>query len=422
MRLRYLGFFLLCTIHLMAQEEKTHQDYFNAAAEAYEAKDYNLFLENIRQADELRPNHPAIVPKVAAAWALTGRKIRSIQKLNQMLLMDANFNFVDNTDFDNIRNHKYYKRLLALQARLTTVEVNDEVFKTIDVGYLHPESFVLLENGEILLGSVREKKIVKVATDGTISDWLETPYAVLGMKADFERGFLWATTAALPEMLGFEQSDNGNSIVLQINLERAEIIQGISYDEASTIGDLVLDSENRLWLSNSMTPFISRNGTDTTNYLGAFNRLQFDLSDAYFSLQGLTLTDDERFLYVSDYVKGIFRIDITETDFDDVFAPETMLMKGIDGLYYYKNSLIAIHNGTKPYRIMQYFLNETGLNIESERVINRGGASLSEPTLGQVKDGYFYYLANSPWQAYDEEMNLDLSKVKPIEIRRFKLD
>ncbi|MFT6871378.1 MAG: hypothetical protein ACJAVN_000376 [Roseivirga sp.] len=406
----------------MAQEEKTLQDYLNTAAEAYEAKDYSLFLENIRQADELRPNHPAIVPKVAAAWALTGRKIRSIQKLNQMLLMDANFNFVDNTDFDNLLKHKYYKRLLALQARLTTVEVNDEVFKTIDVGYLHPESFVLLENGEILLSSVREKKIVKVATDGTISDWLETPYAVLGMKADFERGFLWAATAALPEMLGFEQSDIGNSIVLQINLERAEIIQGISYDEASTIGDLVLDGENRLWLSNSMTPFISRNGTDTTNYRGAFNSLQLDLSDAYFSLQGLTLTDDERYLYVSDYVKGIFRIDITETDFDDVFAPETMLMKGIDGLYYYKSSLIAIHNGTKPYRIMQYFLNESGLNIESERVINRGGASLGEPTLGQVKDGYFYYLANSPWQAYDKEMNLDLSKVKPIEIRRFKLD
>lgn len=406
----------------MAQEEKTFQDYFNAATEAYEAKKYSLFLENIREADALRPNHPAIVPKVAAAWALTGRKTRSIQKLNQMLLMDANFNFVDNTDFDNLRKHKYYKRLLALQARLTTVEVNDEVFKTIDVGYLHPESFVLLENGEILLGSVREKKIVKVATDGTVSDWIETPYAVLGMKADFERGFLWATTAALPEMLGFEQSDYGNSIVLQIDLERTEIIQGISYDEASTIGDLVLDGENRLWLSNSMTPFISRNGTDTTNYLGAFNRLQFDLSDAYFSLQGLTLTDDERYLYVSDYVKGVFRIDITETDFDDVFAPETMLMKGIDGLYYYQGSLIAIHNGTKPYRIMQYFLNESGLNIESERVINRGGASLNEPTLGQVKDGYFYYLANSPWQAYDEEMNLDLSKVKPIEIRRFKLD
>ncbi len=406
----------------MAQEEKTFQDYFNAATEAYEAKKYSLFLENVRQADALRRNHPAIVPKVAAAWALTGRKTRSIQKLNQLLLMDANFNFVDNTDFDNLRKHKYYKRLLALQASLTTVEVNDEVFKTIDVGYLHPESFVLLENGEILLGSVREKKIVKVSTDGTISDWIETPYAVLGMKADFERGFLWATTAALSEMLGFEQSDYGNSIVLQIDLERTDIIQGISYDEVSTIGDLVLDGENRLWLSNSMTPFISRNGTDTTNYLSAFNRLQFDLSDAYFSLQGLTLTDDERYLYVSDYVKGVFRIDITETDFDDVFAPETMLMKGIDGLYYYQGSLMAIHNGTKPYRIMQYFLDESGLNIESERVINRGGASLNEPTLDQVKDGYFYYLANSPWQAYDEEMNLDLSKVKPIEIRRFKLD
>lgn len=422
MRLRYLGFFLLFCVNLVAQEELTLQDYFNAATQAYEAKNYNLFLENIRRADELRPNHPAIVPKVAAAWALTGRKIRSIQKLNQMLLMDATFNFVDNEDFDKVRNHKSYKKLLALQSKLNEEEVNDEVFRTIDVGHLHPESFVLLENGEMLLGSVREKKIVKVAVDGGISDWVETPYAVLGMKADFKREFLWVSTAAMPEMEGFDQADSGKSIVLQINLKSGAIIQGISYDEESIIGDLEIDAENRLWLSNSMTPFLSRDETDTANYLGAFSRKQFDLSDGYFNLQGLTLTDDERYLYVSDYIKGLFRIDIGQSDIDDVFAPETSLLKGIDGLYYHENSLIAIHNGTKPYRVVQYFLNDSGLNITSERVINRGGASLGEPTLGQVKDGYFYYLANSPWQAYDKEKNLDLSKVKAIEIRRFKLD
>ena len=406
----------------MAQEEKTLQDYFSAATAAYEEKDFAKYLENLRAADEMRPNHPAIVPRLAAAWALNGRKIRSIQKLNQMLLMDASFDFEGNSEFDNIRTHKSYKKLLELKNTLNTRIVNDEVFKKIDAGYLHPESFVLLENGEMLLGSIRERKIVKVDSDGNLSDWVETPFAVMGMKADFEKEILWVATAAMPEMIDYKPSNKGRSMVLQIKLSDGEILQGIGYDEESIIGDLVFDKEDRLWLSNSMTPFLSRDGTDSTAYLGAFNRKQFDLTDTYFNLQGLSLTDDEGFLYVSDYISGIFRLDIENDKIQKVFAPETTLLKGIDGLYYYKNSLIAIHNGTKPNRVVRYFLNDSGLSIEREEVINRGGESLGEPTLGQVKDGYFYYLANSPWPAYDREQNFDLTKVKPIEIRRIKLD
>ena len=84
--------------------------------------------------------------------------------------------------------------------------------------------------------------------------------------------------------------------------------------------------------------------------------------------------------------------------------------------------MLAIHNGVKPYKVVQYFLDESGLFIDMERIINRGGESLGEPTLGQVKDGYFYYLANSPWAAYDANKNLLPEKVSPIEIRRIKLD
>lgn len=422
MKLLISSLLFFCFVMVNAQEEKSVQDYFTAATAAYKEQDYAKYLENLRVADEMRPNHPAIVPRLAAAWALNGRKIKSIQKLNQMLLMDASFGFEGDSEFDNIRNHKSYKKLLAFKKTLNTKVVNDEVFRTIDAGYLHPESFVLLENGDLLLGSIREKKIVKIDQQGNVSDWLETPFAVMGMKADFEKGILWAGTAAIPEMIDYKAADKGNSMVLQIKLATAEILQGISYDEESTIGDLVFDSEDRLWLSNSMIPFLSRDGTDSTTYLGAFNRKQFDLADTYFSLQGLSLTDDEKYLYVSDYVSGIFRVNIETDKIEKVFAPETSLLKGIDGLYFYENSLIAVHNGTKPNRIVRYFLNDSGLSINREETINRGGESLGEPTLGQVKDGYFYYLANSPWPAYDREQNFDLSKVKPIEIRRIKLD
>ncbi|PIQ48877.1 MAG: hypothetical protein COW03_08185, partial [Cytophagales bacterium CG12_big_fil_rev_8_21_14_0_65_40_12] len=146
------------------------------------------------------------------------------------------------------------------------------------------------------------------------------------------------------------------------------------------------------------------------------------LSSNFFNIQGLTLNQDQSSLYFADYIRGVAKINIATDDITNIEAPEGVLLKGIDGLYFYNNTLIAIHNGVKPFRVMQYFLDDTGDRILFGRIINQGGPSLGEPTLGQVKDGYFYYLANSPWGAYNENRELDLALVKPIEIRRIKLD
>ncbi|KYG79687.1 hypothetical protein AWW67_10190 [Roseivirga seohaensis] len=402
--------------------QKTLNEYFQEGRAAYEAKDYKLYLEAMETIDEIRPNNPMVVYNLAGAYALNGRKIRSIQKLNQLLLMDATYDFQQNEDFDNIRRNKGYEELIALQAKLNRVEEHDEVFRIIDAGEIHPESFVVMDNGDILLGSIREKKIIRVDPDGNKIDLVKTEYAVLGMHIDSANGLLWAATAALPEMLDYNPADKGKSLIMQIDPTSGEVIQGLEYDEGTIIGDLAIDKESRIWLSNSLEPTLGRDNTDTTDFTGAFIRKQFDLSNGFFNLQGLVLNEDEKYLYLADYITGIHRIDTETDDVVKVFAPEEILLKGIDGLYYYENSLIAIHNGVKPYRVMQYFLDETGQYILFGRVINQGGPSLGEPTLGQVKDGYFYYLANSPWIAYNEDRELDLSKVKPIEIRRIKLN
>tara|TARA_A100000171_G_C2137899_1_gene151914 strand:+ start:2801 stop:4066 length:1266 start_codon:yes stop_codon:yes gene_type:complete len=402
--------------------QKTLNEYFQEGRAAYEAKDYKLYLEAMETIDEIRPNNPMVVYNLAGAYALNGRKIRSIQKLNQLLLMDATYDFKQNEDFDNIRRNKGYEELIALQAKLNRVEEYDEVFRIIDAGEIHPESFVVMDNGDILLGSIREKKIIRVDPDGNKIDLVKTEYAVLGMHIDPTNGLLWAATAALPEMLDYNPADKGKSLIMQINPTSGEVIQGLEYDEGTIIGDLAIDKESRIWLSNSLEPTLGRDNTDTTDFTGAFIRKQFDLSNGFFNLQGLALNEDEKYLYLADYITGVHRIDTETDDVVKVFAPEEILLKGIDGLYYYENSLIAIHNGVKPYRVMQYFLDETGQYILFGRVINQGGPSLGEPTLGQVKDGYFYYLANSPWIAYNEDRELDLRKVKPIEIRRIKLN
>ena len=420
--MRTIILLVLALISFQCFSQQPAQYYFNLANEALAKKDYEEYSIQIRKANERRPNHPVIVAKVAEAWALTSRRKRAVQTIRQMLLMDATYDFEGNTIFDDIRNHRDYGELLELQRTLGTKEVHDETYLTIHAAELHPESFVLLEDGGLLLGSIRKKKIVKVSPEGLVTDWLDLPFAVLGMKPDYEKNHIWVSTAAMPEMEGFEPEDQGKSIVCQIDISSGRIIQGIEFDETSIIGDIVLDSLSRLWLSNSLEPYLTRTNTDTAEYLGSFSRLQYDMVDTQFNLQGLTLTENEEHLYFADYISGIHRINFVEDKIEKIFAPETSLLKGIDGLYFYNNTLIAIHNGTKPYKVVQYFLNDTGLTIELERVINRGGESLGEPTLGQVKDGYFYYLANSPWPAYDAEKNLNVEGWGPIEIRRIKLD
>lgn len=422
MVIRFALTLLLIGCGFSALAQKGLNEHYNEGVKAYESGDYQLFLDKMETVDKMRPNYPIVVYKLASAYALNKKRAKSIEKLNQLLLMDATYEFQTNPDFKYIQSTKAFEDLIEKQKALNRVEEHDEVFRTLDIAAIHPESFVILDNGDMLFGSVREKKIVRVDQENNKVDLVKTPYSVLGMHLDARTNTLWAATAAMPEMEDYDPKDDGKSLVMQIDPYSGVVLQGIEYDEGTIIGDLAIDSQSRLWLSNSLKPNLSRDGTDTTYYLGNFVRKQFDLSSAYFNLQGLALNDEEQYLYFADYISGIGKINIATDDISRLIVPDEILLKGIDGLYYYKNTLIAIHNGVKPYRIMQYFLDETGDRIVYGRIINQGGESLGEPTLGQIKDGYFYYLANSPWGAYNDDKKLDKSILKPIQIRRIKLD
>ena len=420
-RFLFFTLFLGLTCQFLSAQQSA-QLFYKMGNEAYEGKKYKKYLQLMRQADELLPNHPTITEGLVRGYALTGRKTRSIQHLRKLLMMDATFEFQEDSDLKSIVGSRGYQGVVNLKRLLLNPEVNDELYRTIETDSLHVEGLVILDNGDLLLSSVHQKKIVRVDSAGNITDLLETPYSALGMKVDTHTGFLWVATAAMPEMLGFEEEDRGHSVIFQIDIESGNVKQAMSFEEEEMYGDLVLDSLSRIWLTNSQTPYLSRDNTEDVQSYGSFVRKQMDLSGTHFNLQGLTLNEDESALYFADYQSGLYRMRVADDHVDEVLANSDFLLKGIDGLYYYKNSLIAIKNGVKPNQVVQYYLDEEGLNIIGRRVINRGGAGLGEPTLGQIKEGYFYYIANSPWGAYNEDGRLQMEKVSPLQIRRFKLD
>jgi hypothetical protein len=77
-------------------------------------------------------------------------------------------------------------------------------------------------------------------------------------------------------------------------------------------------------------------------------------------------------------------------------APHTTML-GIDGIYFYKGSLIASQNGINPVRIVRIYLSKDYRAVDKFKVVEANNPLFGEPTLGTIVNDTFYYNANSLW-------------------------
>ena len=140
------------------------------------------------------------------------------------------------------------------------------------------------------------------------------------------------------------------------------------------------------------------------------------------SLQGVTANPATNVLYVADYREGILKIDLATKTFLTIANQTDHPLKGIDGLYFAENGLIAIHNGLQPNRIVRYELNPSGDAITAFRYLDKALPAFGEPTLGTVVGNDLIYIANSPWGAYDREKALLPEKVSPPILMKTSVD
>jgi hypothetical protein len=95
---------------------------------------------------------------------------------------------------------------------------------------------------------------------------------------------------------------------------------------------------------------------------------------------------------------------------------------GIDGLYYYKGSLIGIQNGVNPQRVIKLSLSKDLCHFDRFETIEANNPVFDEPTLGVLVKNDFYFIANSQWGAVDESGKLaPAEKLKDPTVLKVKL-
>lgn len=422
MVLSALSFVIVFSIIVFGQtpaQMKAATEAERSAANSYRAKKYLDFRSQMETANANRPNHPRLIYNLAAANALTGETRSALDLLEQLADMGLGYDFEKDEDFAQLSGEERFQKTI-LKARRNKRPVIGSVVATT-----HPDRSLIAESvsfnpktGTFFLGSVHQRKVVCIDRSGTASDFSRPEdglWSVLGTKLDLRRGHLWVATSAVPQMKGFRSEDRGRSGIFKYDLRTAKVLQKfiLPVGEEHNIGDLLLDDDGNVYATDSVSPTIFR--IDARR-----QKLESFLSVPDFaSLQGLTFGRDTDELFVADYSKGIFRIDISTKTVKQLIPEKNVTLLGIDGLYYYGGQLIAIQNGISPNRVVSFHL--AGDRVDSFVTLESNHPDHMEPTLGVIEGDHFYYIANSQWPLANEKAELNIEKLRPPMVLKLDL-
>lgn len=388
------------------------QQYYAAAKKAYGDKDYEQFYENITAANQLHPYHQGILYQLGMAAARVNKTQEALSALRKAIHIDAGFD-LNTDDFETIRNSSGFQSLYTLKEELQKVQVKSDTAFLLNDNGSHIESIAIDElNNEFYFASIHKKKILKRDKAGNLTDFVRSGAfgltAVFDLEIDKKNNVLWACASPMPEMEGYDTVQH--SALFKFDLKSGALIDKYETKEitSSVFGDLTLNSKGQVFVSDGKTNtiFTIDEKSKTLN--------PYFTSEEFWNIQGIAFSDDDHILFIADYIKGPYRLNTLSMELTQFQSENELSLKGIDGLLYFNNSLVAIQNGVRPNRVTRYELDQQQMRIISATIIDKAHPSFNEPTMGCIYKNKLYYIANSAWGAYDENHALKPELIKDV--------
>jgi sugar lactone lactonase YvrE len=407
----------LCAALLALSNPASADSYHDARAEliaAYEAKDFAAMRISAGNALNARPGFAGALFNLALAEALDGDAAESLATLNRLLEQKVDFAVAGQPEFSALLELPGWPAYENAVAALYEPIGIAQVAYSYDQADFVPEGIAIDDDGLLYLGSIRHGDIVRVASKGSVVARAQDGphWSVYGMRIKDDK--LWFVSSAVSQFAKLEKDDLGSNALLELDPATGTVTRRATIpakDAQQVLGDLLFVDATVLLLADQTEGSIYQ-------YDLANNKLTVLVEGGVIgSPQGMVLNEAGDHAYVADYIGGLVRVELATGAVVAVEARDAINVYGIDGLYRYKNRLIAIQNGVRPNRVSTFTLSDDGLSVTGSNILAMNLEVFDEPNLGQVVGDSFYFIANSHWNRFDREGNLPADLAGPIVLK-----
>ena len=323
--------------------------------------------------------------RIAARYAALGEKASALEWLRKATDHGLPLDPSNDERFASLHGDAEYERIVARVQREHPPVVKAKTAFTIAEADLVPEGAAYdPKSKSFFFSSLRKQKVIRIDANGRASDFITSKRdgleATLGMKVDARTNSLWVNSVK-----GERESE-----LMHYDLATAKLLGRYKppTSGAHLFNDLVITKRGEVILTDSVAGKVYRLAA------GANAFTDFLPSYALAYPNGIALSNDERLLYVADALHGISVIDMPTVTAKALAHDASITLGGIDGLYWYKKQLVAVHNGVVT-QVARYRLTKDGLGVESAEVLDYRDSAVKVPTTGTIANGRFYFMANT---------------------------
>ncbi len=372
-----------------------------------------------KRLSELKPYAGGILWELARTYSMINERTGAFDTMLRLQQQGFNYDPVGDAAFDNIKDSKVFKYIVeALQTNAKPFGTGKVAF-TIQNDAEQIESLVFdATRNRFFAASAATGEIFSVDLAGKTKPFISPSkenglFGVYSLAVDAGRDLLYVGTTSLPSFKGFDPETFGRGGIAQFELSTGKLRAKYALPfeaKARVISAMTVAPNGDVYAVEVLgnTVYKLRSGT----LAPLFNSPEFS------SLRGIAVTDDHKYLYLSDYENGLFIASLERNQIRALSAKNQNL-GGIDGLYAYRNQIIALQNGTSPTRVLRVLLGANG--VEQVQPLEANKAAMSVPSFGTLKGNQIYFIANSQRDLYDGNGKM-LPGEKPVRRQIYAVD
>jgi sugar lactone lactonase YvrE len=311
-----------------------------------------------------------------------------------------------------------FEALLARIHRANSPRVHSQTAYTIQESNLGPEGLAFDPRTRSLFAGSIQRKIIRIDGQGQATDFVPAAEyglgIVFGLRVDPVRRQLWAVSM---DPKGFADLTGGTALFqFDLNSGRLAARYPGPPKMEGFLNDVVVESGSGVAYATNTS-----NGSIWRAVPGADTLEEFLPAETAPGANGITISPDGRYLFIAGW-HDIARVDLRSKEVRVVENPTKVTDASLDGMYFYRISLVGVQNGIHPGRVVRFWLDGSLSRVKRAEILETYNPLFDGVTTGAIDGDSFLFFANTQLRKVRPDGTAPAGvQLHPILILRLKL-